>query len=199
MNNGPPSWNPLRWPPDRWIALSSFLTALCALFFTIYQSYVIREHERISTEPQLHVSYFYTKDFAGFIFSNIGLGPGQLHYFTVSVDRKPQPDWHSVLMAIGFDNPLPSFEFVLPAAQAWFGADTSIEIFKFSPGPHYDKLSKEYTRIALGGCYCSVYAKCWLFESRKRYPVDSCEEKPKIVFKSPPYRAAPQKKSTKWD
>jgi hypothetical protein len=188
MSNGHESWNPFRWPPDRWIALSSFLTALCALAFTIYQARVIREHERITTEPRMHVSYFYTKDFAGFIFSNIGLGPGKLHYFTVSVDRKLQPDWPSALVALGFGNPPPSFEYVIPAPQAGFRSDTSIEIFKFPPGPNYEKLSKEYTRIALGGCYCSLYEKCWLFEGTKeRYAVDSCEEKPKIIFSAPPY------------
>jgi hypothetical protein len=101
-----------------------------------------------------------------------------------------------VLRSVGFDdNPLPSFEYVIPASEAWFAADTSLEIFKVSPGPHYNKLSEEHSRIALGGCYCSLYAKCWLFEGAKeRYPVDSCEEKPKVVFRAPPIPGGVSKK-----
>jgi len=90
-----------------------------------------------------------------------------------------------VFKVLGFEKP-PIFDFVVPASQAWFRPDLSREILKIRPGPDYQKLSKEVDRIGLGGCYCSLYNECWLFEGSERYAVNSCDEKPKVVFSAPP-------------
>jgi hypothetical protein len=134
----------------------------------------------------MHVSFFYTKEFAGFLFGNAGLGPARLHWFTVSVDNRLQPNWLSMFQALGFEKP-PKFEFSVPSSGGWYRSDTLNEILKVPPGPDYQKLTAEVGRIGIGGCYCSLYEECWLFNrSTEKYRVSSCQDRPKLVFSAPP-------------
>ena len=173
------------WPADRWISLSAVVIAATALIFTIYESRTIRKHHRLSVEPRMHVAFFYTEEWAGFLLDNTGLGPARLEWFTVAVDREPQPDWLTMFKSLGFDKP-PQFEFVIPASKAWFQPNFSKPILKVPPGPDYNRLVKESSRIGVGGCYCSIYEECWQFgRARERLRVESCQAKPEMEFRSP--------------
>lgn len=175
-------------PADRWISLSAVVIAGTALIFTICESRTIRKHQRLSVDPRMHVAFFYTKEWAGFLLDNTGLGPARLEWFTVAVDGEPQPDWPTMFKRLGFDRP-PQFEFVIPASKAWFQPNFNMPILKVPPGPDYERLVKESSRIGVGGCYCSIYEECWQFgRGQERLRVESCKARPEKEF-GPPQRA----------
>ena len=173
------------WSADRWIALLAVIVAVVAFFFTIYESRSLRKHQRLSVEPRMHVAFFYTKDWAGFVLDNTGLGPARLEWFVVSVDKEPQPDWRTMFKALGFEKP-PEFEFVIPATKAWFQPNFNKVILKIEQRQDYELLVKASSRIGVGGCYCSMYDQCWQFgRPRERVSVRSCEPEPEVRFRAP--------------
>ena len=180
---------PRRRSPDRWIAACAVVIALAALAFTINESRLAREHMRRSSQPELLVSFWYTKEWAGFRMSNAGLGPAQLKWFSVMVDGEAQPHWRQVFRALDFD-PIPKYGFTVPGTFGWFTPDFNGRILTVAPGPAYQALKQLHPLIDIRGCYCSIYDDCWEFSrSGTKVPVANCDNKPQVEFTAPPPRS----------
>lgn len=132
------------------------------------------------------VSFFYNAEGAGFMFGGTGIGHAILKTFEVFVDEKPQPDWADMCRALGFAS-RPTFEFVVPRAEAVFNPDSYNKTFWIPAGPQAEELKLKVGRVLIRACYCSVYPECWQIDSHNSTPapVDSCPV-PAVIFRAPP-------------
>jgi hypothetical protein len=169
-----------KWSPDRLISFAAMFIALCALFVSIYNSYLNRNYLRKSTKPEMLVSFFYNDQGSGFMFGNVGLGSAYLNWFQILVDGKPQSSWLAMGGALGFSSP-PHFEFVKPGRI--YQINSYNKHFWAPSGPLDDELRKNRSRIKIRACYCSIFDECWI-ETDEKDPIEvkSCKPFPKILF-----------------
>ncbi len=76
---------------DNKISLFVFIVAFCALFVSIWQGYITREHNIISVKPNLT---FYCElkqnyEYNGISIKNSGIGPAIIKKWNVSIDKNP--------------------------------------------------------------------------------------------------------------
>jgi hypothetical protein len=175
--------------PSRWqlsISLASAVIAVCALGFSVYQSYLQRSFLKLSVRPRMTISLFYNDDGTGYMFGGTGMGYATLKTFEVLVDGSPQLSWLEMCRALGFATP-PHFDFTVPRSETVFKPDSYNKVFWIPSGPQSEELKSKAGRIAIRACYCSVFEECWTVDSRggPPEPVDQCP-KPEITFTGPP-------------
>lgn len=150
----------LRQVSDRWV---SVLISICALSLAIYTAYLERQHKRLSVQPHIYMSFYFNDQGAGWMTGNSGLGPAVIKWFTVYVDGKQQPTWAAVMKTLGI--PAGAFEFstLFPGELKATGGPA--KIFWVPSGPRSKALIRDYSRVQLEVCYCSLYDECWKLTS----------------------------------
>ena len=150
------------WPLERWLSLVSLAVAVAALSISLQQQHDVRLHDR----PRF--GYWYHRDdtgAAGWRFKNTGLGQARLRGFKLLVDGKPVMDLLKFFPALGFPDTV-NFDFTNPIAGELYAPAWENDLIKVKPGPDADRLDREWTRVEIQACYCSIYDECWLFSTR---------------------------------
>ena len=89
---------------EKYTALSSMLIAVCALVISIWQSYSIQQHNKLSLRPYLeHVLNTNLNGSWDIYIYNQGMGPAQVVGGYLKVDGIEKPDFNSFLDALGED------------------------------------------------------------------------------------------------
>lgn len=88
---------------EKYTALSSMLVAACALVISIWQSYSIQQHNKLSLRPYLEMAFEYDRREGrwGLYIYNQGMGPAQVTAVQYKVDGKSYPDIVAFLIALG--------------------------------------------------------------------------------------------------
>ena len=74
---------------DRITAVSGIFIALCALFISVWQGYLSREHNRLSVMPQLAINLdWHFENKSGLFVYNQGLGPARIKRVSIFLDGK---------------------------------------------------------------------------------------------------------------
>jgi hypothetical protein len=104
--------------PETIIAAASLLVALCALGVSIFNSYLVRKHNRLSVEPYLGFSVSYGTETTpiGLYLANNGVGPAILKELKISLDGQPfrtstGHPWNMVWMDAGYNKPTVAYSF----------------------------------------------------------------------------------------
>ncbi|SEA68158.1 hypothetical protein SAMN04488051_10589 [Alkalimonas amylolytica] len=87
---------------EKYTALSSMLVAVCALVISIWQSYSIQQHNKLSLRPYLEAHSNLDEDGSWDLYiHNQGMGPAQVIAVHFEVDGKPYPNREEFLLALG--------------------------------------------------------------------------------------------------
>lgn len=152
----------LGWSADRWIAFAALFVAALALVVSVCELRDARRHERISAQPHLTYTYFYNDEGAGWKIKNSGLGTARLRGFRILVDGKPVRDFNDLGKALGLPQPVP-FRFTNPMVGVRYAAGHENILYWVQPSAAAMTLLKQWTRVNIQACYCSLYGDCWLF------------------------------------
>jgi hypothetical protein len=89
---------------ERYTALCSMLVAACALMISIWQSYGMQQHNKLSLRPYLETEFNYAEGgkFELYIHNN-GMGPAQVTAVKYKVDGIEQANSSAFLQALGED------------------------------------------------------------------------------------------------
>jgi hypothetical protein len=101
------------------IAISSIVIAVAAVVVSVYQSVLIREHNRQSVRPALQLrSVFRPRGMAGLRLTNAGLGPAVITRSSVVVDGRVlgEYDERTSNLLRGSAKPRPSATTFIPGA-----------------------------------------------------------------------------------
>jgi len=142
----------------------------------------IRKNQQIALKPNVSLSFRHNSaDGAGWRMVNNGLGPAIIQWFSVTIDGQPYSDWRSFGSVFGISDYL----FNIPGPGTQFGANASINLFFVKPSPHFETLIKNYSRVEMDLCYCSLFDQCWLTTNKYTRPTksDSCKKKPDVYFR----------------
>jgi hypothetical protein len=168
--------------PDRWISLSAAAIALCALLFSFYQGYLVRDHNRKSVRPLIVIGGLHDEKGSGFRIGNEGLGPGIIQWFEVTVNGKPVKNWMEFYEAVGLPGTF-SARYLNPTQATVIRPGRSEDLFWVSPGPADNTLRTTKAVITMRLCYCSIYDECWLASGGLHTPpYQTCPVKPAVTF-----------------
>ena len=157
--NGKQLWG---WPAERWIAMGALVLALCSLVVSVVELRAARNQQRINAQPRLTYTYFYDESGAGWKIHNGGLGAARLRGFRMFVDAQPVNDFVNLGKDLGLPQPV-SFRFTNPMVGDRWAAGHENILYWVEPGPAAAVLRKQWTRVNIQACYCSLYGDCWLF------------------------------------
>ena len=152
-------------------------TAALALVVSLWSAYEDRRHKRLSVRPQMTITFIFNATDAGWTLTNSGLGPAIIQRFEVYVDDKPNESWDTFADSLGLTPPR-SFGFGNPASFEIVPAlAPSGWLFTVKAGSGYDVVLKNWERVRMELCYCSLYDECWLVSTRRgsRKTISSCE------------------------
>lgn len=91
---------PINW--EKYTALSSMLVAVCALVISIWQSYSIQQHNKLSLRPYLEAEFNTSKGGGWELYiNNQGLGPAQVTDVKYIADGTIYRDRDAFLIALG--------------------------------------------------------------------------------------------------
>ena len=159
-----------RWPTERWISLSSMIIALSALGLSVNEFSAERIHDELTVRPRLICEFAFNDKGAGWVCDNIGMGPARLRGFKITVGGSPLPavtdsgtqSLHEMLVkALGI--PQVYVTFFEPRAGELYKPGEMSDLLWVKPGPAADLLTREWKRVQIETCYCSIYDECWIF------------------------------------
>ena len=169
----------MSWQASDTIATSAVFIALCSLVSALYNECATRRHQELSVRPNLNVSFGHRDGGAGWHYESRGLGPAVVRWFEASVDGQPQPDWPSVLRALGASADR-SIEFSIPGEGLHLPpGEGPLNLLWARSGPLAQQLQDNHGRVSLSICYCSLYDDCWL---TSREINRSCDDPPTLTF-----------------
>ncbi len=144
--------------PNIWAA-SSAVVAACALVFSVYQGYKVREHDRLGVTPRMLLEFGFRTDGVGWKLSNRGLGPAEIRGFSVAVDGADKHNWVEVLKALNITHG--TYDFAVPYANGTvYPVGTELKLF-WLPPEFTEYLTKNFHRVRIEIVYCSLYKECW--------------------------------------
>lgn len=155
------------------VSISSLIIALCALVFTIWQTYIQRAHNRLSVKP--HLFTFTTKDRHNnlarlqILLKNNGLGPAFINKFQVYYKgQECEPD--VAINAVLGEWAKNSSRTVLGEAYAMPEKETEVLLSVTFPAESdevVDEIEKKIDQLDLVIEYSSAYEKMEAYDSRK--------------------------------
>jgi hypothetical protein len=168
-----------------WVDVSAVAIALCAFVFTVMESKRNRDFHRRQSFPQMIATFYYTDEKAGFALASQGLGPANLKWFQVSVNGEPVSHWGEMFEKLGIEHGN-RYHFLIPRIGWRSNKSLSWIVSINSEDPNYKLFKERVSAVELSGCYCSVYDECWIFRSGSTDRVSDCNDKPSVIFTSPP-------------
>jgi len=151
---------------EKILSLAATVIALCALFFSIYEASLSRQHTRLLAEPNMDSSFYYShNEKVSWSTFNMGLGPAKIMSSRILVDNIPQESWQTALRQLYGKKEIPD-------ASIWYSnlavgsyvkpdAKNSI-IFKTENADLASFIKDNYHRVEIEVCYCSIFQECWI-------------------------------------
>ena len=166
---------------DSMAAVVASLIGFLALGVSGYTAYIQRQQVRAQVWPWLVAG---NNDLEHSIeVLNKGAGPAVVRNAQVFVDDKPQPNWDSVLDALGMPRPHPFQQSTINPNVLTPGE--RVTIVKFPDAEVWKEFRAQATdRVAMNICFCSTLGDCWMYSDRRPVgyklttqlvkPVDEC-------------------------
>jgi hypothetical protein len=157
-------------PSDR-ISAAALVVSLVAIGLGIHESYLTREHERLSVVPKLDTKFVDGSDgeITGIVLENKGLGPAHVLNVRLSTGSKFVADiygddqWQTVFNELG--SPPPNVHTFSTRTDFFIAAGGSLPLLWLrnkegtESGVTFLRNVKE--RLMISSCFCSLYDECW--------------------------------------
>ncbi|MDJ0839686.1 MAG: hypothetical protein QNK37_24425 [Acidobacteriota bacterium] len=145
------------------IALSAVLISLCAVFISVYETWLMRKHQRLSVWPSLAVMTVMTPEKFEVQIRNNGTGPALVKSVHVTVDGETVTNWRGMLRKLYPDQPVPVFSRSQLNGRV-IQSRESVPAFSIEAEGWPNKLRRDIERIGMTLCYSSIYEECWVIE-----------------------------------
>lgn len=96
---------------ERWATLGSVTVACCALLTSLWQGYLLQQHNKLSLRPYLEFEANYQKSPDGqvafdLLLNNNGLGPAEVTDLTILIAGQPVSSTHQIWQTLGVKAPV---------------------------------------------------------------------------------------------
>jgi hypothetical protein len=156
--------------------LFALLVSVSVAVFLLWGGCETRKFYRYSLRPFVSVSFYFSRDGAGWTMTRGGVGPSILKSFVVKVDDKEKYSWDEVSKSLGLSD---DYTYLNPTLDLTYLPGFVNDIFWFKSKNDMTKLSLNHNRVTIELCYCSFYDECWSFSNKhKNKEVNEC---PKVT------------------
>ena len=152
--------NAIKWWRSNGIAVAAAVGALAAVGVATWEGYENRRHNRLSVRPQLDLKLEVSSGKAGWVLSNVGVGPAIPRAFEIFSSSERLTSWaefpHHVGLRDSFCGSIETFqygEFIPPGNKR--------RLFWVNDLSSTQQLLTEVNKISMELCYCSIYEDCW--------------------------------------
>lgn len=169
---------------------SSIVIALCALFFSFYQSHMTRLYNELSVKPHIDIGLTYNDTGIGFVWKSNGLGPAIIKKAAVWTNGKYKGTWEEVTQELFQTNTIINFRFTNPISGSSLKSGESAELYWLPQGNNASYFKNNYGKVGIAICYCSIYeeidnTQCWEISMNKPLQFKNfsiCKNEPEINF-----------------
>lgn len=164
---------------DRIVSASAAFVAISALVVSMYQTYLMRQQQKLSAWPYLTQGHSWRARGSGYsyVVTNNGVGPALVGGVEVLVDGKPQPTWGAAARGlVGTGAATLTYSSFHRGSVLLPGAALAlVEIPSDSTARVFWLAAQKRLRVVI--CYCSLYDDCWRADSEAEQPspVRACE------------------------
>ncbi len=148
-----------RWSPEMITAMAAVVIGVSALFVSLYETHLVREHQRASVWPHIQGSIAWDGESFRVLMGNSGMGPARVEALRVRVDGTPVPDWNTFFRESGIATaPFLVYQIsgrVLPAGET---VDVLVLGEPSMAAAAYDR----WPGVDVETCYCSIFDECWI-------------------------------------
>ncbi len=183
---------------DLVIAICALLVSSLATAASWWQSRVVAEQLSAQVWPYVSFSVTFNDELFAVSVSNDGLGPAVLRTAGLSVDDKPQASFVDALHAMlgthliqrakraGDRHLAATYNSGGPGSVLRAGA--SITVFSLRSKSWAPKLYREWPRLKMRACYCSIEGACWIKDGQAEdpRPVRTCPAEPSTCSSASP-------------
>lgn len=169
------------------VSISTAVIALNAVQISVSEGKATRFHNQLTVKPNVTISYFANNQGAGFALNSNGLGPAVVKWTEVLVDSSSLLSWADVdstliLPKHGLNG---TYLNTYPGIVLRPG-DVGI-LYSVKEKEDVDFLNKNYGRVKINMCYCSVYSEvdakqCWQTSNFFSDISPTCKDEPEVVF-----------------
>jgi len=183
---------------DLVIAVCALLVSSLATAASWWQSRVVAEQLSAQVWPYVSFSVGFSGDLFALSVSNDGLGPAVMRTAAITVDGKPQASFVDAMHAMlgphllqrarrAGDQRLAATS-DMGAPGSVLRAGTSLTVFSLRSRHWVPELYREWQRMKLRACYCSIEGACWTKDASTDdpRPVHACPDEPLNVLKTNP-------------
>ena len=153
------------------LSVVGVVIAVLALYAALTESAAVRQQTEAAVWPfvQLTVEDYDTGDAAGFsfAFTNVGVGPAKMQDVRVIIDGNVVRNWSEVVASVDGDTGAGvNRNFI---GDRVLRPDETVDVFSTTDPELARKLFGAISkpRSSLSFCYCSIFDKCWLADSRE--------------------------------
>ena len=156
--------------PQMIMAVCAVLISLCAVSVSIYETSLMREHQRLSVWPRLEIMKSYGNNRFVLNISNRGTGPALIQSVVVTVDGTPVDTWQAMMKKLHLDGKPISF------AQSQINrrvirAGENIEAFLLKDPQYADQVGQAMIeRVDVIICFQSIYGEGWTSRFQANIP-----------------------------
>lgn len=146
------------WSPEMITASAAVVIGVSALFVSLYETSLIREHQRASVWPHLEGGYSWDGDRFRVLAWNSGVGPARVEQVVLRVDGEPVEDWGEFFGRTGISvgayvTSQLSGRVLLPGGP--------LEVLVVEDAEIAASLQARWADVTFVACYCSVFDQCW--------------------------------------
>jgi hypothetical protein len=148
-----------RWSPEMITATAAVIIGVSALFVSLYETHLGREHQKASVWPHLEGGYSWDGESFRVITGNSGLGPARIEGIRIRVEGEAVRDWQEFFRQAGI------------ATQPYTTSQLSGRVLL--PGDPMEVLvlrdpamaaatQERWEVVSVEACYCSIFDECWV-------------------------------------
>jgi hypothetical protein len=171
-----------RWSPEMITATAAVVIGVSALFVSLYETSLVRQHQRASVWPYLEAGHSWDGQRFRVLAANTGIGPVRVEQVFLRMGEEYLVDWGALVAqaeprpGVGWMTSQFSGRVLLPGDPIDLLVVEDVELA--------ERLNDLVDEVRLEVCYCSIFDECWETDFREvRRPVRSCALNPGPAFR----------------
>ncbi len=156
------------------VAFSAILISLCSLVVSIYESSIIREHQRASVWPNIDFgkNINHSSGFT-YIVKNSGIGPAKINYINFWLEDELITSYETLVKHVSDSTEVGYFCGTVTGVVLL--PSEIIEIFGIKDMDAALRMNTLNKKMSVELSYCSIYDECWVLNEEGRNQIDKIE------------------------
>jgi hypothetical protein len=148
-------------------AMAAVAIGVSALFVSLYETHLVRAHQRVSVWPHLQGGIAWDGDTFRVLMVNSGIGPARVEGIRVRVDGIPVPHWTAFFQEAG----IATAPFMVHQISGRvLTAGETVDVLLLSDPTMAAAAHDRWGAARIEVCYCSVFDECWILDTEPGIP-----------------------------